>query len=1043
MADPAQPQFSSQSNRRIFLTCFGYTFFVLLCVSCVVPGGVLSAENGREHFVQRTKYHCFSPRHDLWTFHFVTALAQWQCLLRCGDIHPCPGPNRSTLMCLNTCSLPSKVPEIANIIRRKKPALFGICETWLDNEFNDNSIAIDGYTCVRRDRNRQGGGVCAYIRHDLRFTNRTDIDNGVEAIWLDFHLPRSKPFTVCIAYRPPSSRDFYQKLGLCLSKYSEQSEIIILGDLNADVQSVIPVPSRKDFDELCDDFNFTQLIEEPTRVTSTSSTCIDLILAKDPTRISRTEVIKIGISDHFLISCERTNTVQSDKSRQVGHNTLTVRSLACYSPAALIQGLERVDWNCVFLSTNVNNAWANFCTCFKTVLESVAPFKTIRVKKNNPPWFSSDIRMEISERDRLLRKSLSSNDENDRIAFRAQRALVQDIVKNAKQDFYRNKIKSESNQPKKLWNTLRTLGATTSGSKGPVQYNLKIGDQFIQDDASVADIFNEHFCNISKKLTEDMPESASDTSFYEYYNNLGVARDSFSLSAIERDVVLKHLKSINISKATGLDGIPGRFLRDAAEVVAAPLTHIFNLSLSSSIVPDDFKLAKVTPLYKGKSHADPNNYRPISVLSVMSKILERIVYDQVQSYLDERKIIYPFQSGFRKSFSTNTTLLYLTDYIRNSMDEKKLTGVLLLDLKKAFDTVNHNIMVKKLSAIGMDDQAVEWFVSYLQKRTQIVQINGKRSLPRNIESGVPQGSILGPMLYSIYINDLPSVLSGGCRLLLYADDSALYFSASNIDLIRQCLNTNLRQVQDWLISNKLVLHPGKTESILFGSRYLLSECQSLSISLGDKQIEEKTSIKYLGAILDKTLSGEEMASNVLKKVRARTKLIRRVAPMLDQNTLLLLSNAIVQPHFDYACNYWYPSLNKATRDSLQRAQNILIRIILSLSPRTTLESYHFKKVNWLTVENRVKFQNLSLAHKCLTYSAPSYLTEQFHFRNNQHNTRSGESSLLVAKRSCYIENTFHFNACNFWNNLPMRLRDVSLSNVAFKKAVKGHFLISN
>ena len=318
-----------------------------------------------------------------------------------------------------------------------------------------------------------------------------------------------------------------------------------------------------------------------------------------------------------------------------------------------------------------------------------------------------------------------------------------------------------------------------------------------------------------------------------------------------------NLSTLSINKATGLDLIPSRFLSDSANVTSRALTHIINLSLSQGIFPSDMKRARVIPLFKKSSRSDVGNYRPVSILSAISKVFEHLVYEQVEEYLVRQNLLYEHQSGFRAAYSTETYLVHLFDYIRQNFDEGKYVGMILLDLQKAFDTVNHAILLSKLQSIGVRNTAIKWFTSYLTGRTQVCDVEGTISDPQDITCGVPQGSILGPLLFLIYINDMPAAVK--CKLLLYADDSALLVSGSDVSEIEKTLGNELDSVSKWLIDNRLSIHLGKTESILFGTKRKLSRTNALKVTCNGTDIVSQKSVTYLGLTLEQSLTCTSIA----------------------------------------------------------------------------------------------------------------------------------------------------------------------------------------
>jgi hypothetical protein len=527
-----------------------------------------------------------------------------------------------------------------------------------------------------------------------------------------------------------------------------------------------------------------------------------------------------------------------------------------------------------------------------------------------------------------------------------------------------------------------------------------------------------------------------------FYRNKGVIPNSFSLSVVTKGTVIKYLNKLGANKATGLDGIPARFIKDSVHNISEPLTHIINLSIITGIVPDDLKSARVVPLYKKNNKTEAGNYRPVSILSVVSKVLERIIYDQVESYLTENKLLYTHQSGFRRKYSTDTCLLHLTDFIKFEMDKGNYVGMVLLDLQKAFDTVDHDVLLMKLEAMGFSSDVTHWFRSYLSSRTQMVNVSGILSSSANITCGVPQGSILGPLLFLIYVNDMEAVVRN--KLLLYADDSGILVSGKDIQYITSQLTDDLTSISKWLTDNKLSLHLGKTESILFASKPKLRSCDKLDIVCNETSISSTKSVKYLGVNLDQSLSGESTANQVIKKANAKLKFLYRKSSFLNRYTKQLLVSSLIQCHFDYACASWYLGLSQALKNRLQATQNKMLRFILDLSPRTHIGMAHFEEVGWLPVHLRVNSLILGHVHKIHSNSAPSYLNEYFILANEVHSysTRFRDSnSYFIPRVKGFGKKSFAYNGCQVWNSLPPHLRSIS-SNSQFKKSVKEHFMQS-
>ena len=428
----------------------------------------------------------------------------------------------------------------------------------------------------------------------------------------------------------------------------------------------------------------------------------------------------------------------------------------------------------------------------------------------------------ISVRDKAWKQYREKKTSDNFTEYKRLRNMTDALIKKAKKDFVKIKIKENKSCPKKLWKTLKNLGIPTKVNEASSNIGLKNEDDDVCFDSDfVANKFNRYFCNIAEKLVDKLPSRTyREDRVQDYYKEKGIERNSFKFNVVEQLEVENMLRSLDISKSAGEDKISGKFLRDAAEVITSPLTYLMNLSLKSATVPDDFKMARVLPIYKKGNRNYEGNYRPVSILPVASKVLEKIVYNQMHKYLEQNNLIYAFQSGFRSAHSTDTALTFLADKLRANMDEGLYTGMVLIDLQKAFDTVDYTILTTKLTAIGIDDSAGSWFKSYLTGRKQVVKINGRLSTAGNITCGVPQGSILGPLLFNIYVNDM--ITSVNCDLFLYADDSTLLVSGKNPAVIQNTLSIELNAIRGWLEENKLSIHLGKTESILIASKIRLA-----------------------------------------------------------------------------------------------------------------------------------------------------------------------------------------------------------------------------
>ena len=384
-----------------------------------------------------------------------------------------------------------------------------------------------------------------------------------------------------------------------------------------------------------------------------------------------------------------------------------------------------------------------------------------------------------------------------------------------------------------------------------------------------------------------------------------VTENQFTFNAVKESEILKELRNLKWRKASGLDNFPLGLLKDAALVLTKPLTFIINLSLETGVVPSEWKVTKVIPLYKSGSQAEIDNYRPISILPTLSKILEKIVHKQLMAHLECHNLLFEYQFGFRLNHSTELAITYFTDFIRKEADSGKATGAVFIDLTKAFSTISHSIMLSKLSRYGVSDMELQWLTDYLFLRKQIVHFNGVLSEPNPINTGVPQGSILGPLLFVIFFNDVHSPLRH-CKIFTYADDTVIFTSSNDINVIQDSLSQDLDNLSNWFRDNELIfnLKKGKSEVILFGTGKLLNLLQGFQVklSVNGAPINTTTCYKYLGVHLDPTLNFEMHFRKIYKKAARRVNLLRRIRSNIDSFSSQRIYQSMIIPIFTY-CGY--------------------------------------------------------------------------------------------------------------------------------------------
>ena len=649
-------------------------------------------------------------------------------------------------------------------------------------------------------------------------------------------MPITKPILLGVVYRPPSDMHFVENLANSISNSNsfDSQEVILLGDFNVnlldrkrklihkkgyrfskeDSNYSTPLYLTKNYTQLLKSSGLTQLIDEPTRKTDTTESLLDHILVNTPDKISQSGVIEKAISDHDMFFCTRKH--QKIKTGQ--HNSIKIRSMKNYTKESFLEKLGDVEFPDYSNFDCVNEAYSNFITKLMDVIDKIAPTKEIRIKGNSKAWFDSDIVERINIREKLKKKHNKSGLQIDFDNFKNAQRQAKQISKSNKCDFVKEQLKENIAKPSKLWKVLKSLGLSSKGSNDG-KICLKDNGVAYFDPKETSGIFKTFYENLAQSLVDNLPTAPNkfnmDTT-RDYYNQFNIS-NTLNLESIDSTMILDMLTKTNISKAPGIDTLSGTFIRDGAEIISGPLAQIINLSIQTSKFPDLCKIAKLIALFKKGSRTEAKNDRPISLLPLLSKIFEKVVHIQTDIFLTANQIVYTHQSGCRPKHSTETCLTHLSDSILKGCDKGLHTGMILIDLQKAFDTINYNILLEKMVFFKFSPATISWFKSYLTNRRFIVDVDSTLSEPADLVCGVPQGSILGPLLFLIYINDLPQAVKES-DIRLYADDTCISYAHKKVEYIEEKLNQDFDSLCDWFLDNKLSIHFGedKTKTIIFG-----------------------------------------------------------------------------------------------------------------------------------------------------------------------------------------------------------------------------------
>ena len=635
------------------------------------------------------------------------------------------------------------------------------------------------------------------------------------------------------------------------------SHIILTGDINIDFTNLTNVQLR----DCLALFNLTNVIDEPTRITDYSSSLIDPILVSDACSVLDSGVIPVEnvISDHKA-------TYVSIKA-PVYIKTAYYREVWIYKNAdypTLNNLIRDFDWNSVINDTlSVDEACDSFTTIFLSFCKTCIPLKKVLIRPNDKPWFNSELRQNIRRRDRLRRKALKSNNPTDRERYKHQRNHVNNLKKYARENYMNtldDLITNTNTGSKAFWQIMgRFMDKNTKSFTIP-PLNIS-GDNFAYTDLEKANALNDYFCSISTIDDTNIRLPA----FQKRTNS------TLSHITILESEVVDILRTLKINKAVGPDCISHRMLKYTCETIAVPLCKLFNLSLQSHTYPKLWKLAHVMPIFKKGDKSLVSNYRPISLISCVGKSFERVIYKNVYNHLMTNSLIHKYQSGFLPGHSTVHHLIELIHHTCIALENHKINCQIFCDISKAFDRVWHRGLLLKLENYGITSDLLMWFQSYLCHRNQKVFVNEKFSLEKFISAGVPQGSVLGPLLFLIFINDISDDLHGMTRL--FADDTSLSYSSLNIRDMQLLINTDLIRLSEWASRWLIRFNPQKTEVMLISNTHIED---IIELRMDNTVLDIVNTHKHLGVILSSNNKWSSHIDSIINSASKQISFLRKI-----------------------------------------------------------------------------------------------------------------------------------------------------------------------
>lgn len=901
-------------------------------------------------------------------------------------MRPCP---HMRILNMNCRSILNKSTELEGIILAHDPSILLLTETWLNDSIFDSEFVPADFNVFRKDRGARGGGVCILFKNSLNIIRMPDVPN-VEALFCKTYHGNVK-YVIGVVYRPPSLEpiDLIELQNYMTIHVRQEDRVILAGDFNAPNIDWSLLTTRKQNDKVGEaiiDFVFAfdllQIVDDFTRIQGQTRSILDLFFIRGFPAPCVTCEIHPGISDHEMVLLTLSGVSMNEHR--------SIRNFPNFSRADDVSIIDTLSFHFdTFASSDasVNYLWDRLKSIIMECMDRFVPRIVKKPKKRNP-WITRPTLQLKRKLKRLKKKGSSTNAQKQEISLLTVK--LQSEVSKDKQNYHSVLLpRFISTSPEKFW---RLISPSSRSSTA-----FEVDGSITHDSSKIANAFNAQFQSVFTKDNNLLPD--------------------FSLSlppvpdiVISETGILNLLLNIDIKKSCGPDDIPNEFLKRYAEWMAKYLHVLFSKSLQEGEVPLDWKIAKITPLHKNGSNSTVKNYRPISLISTACKLMEHAIHKHISVFLEEQNFFTKGQHGFRKGFSTQTQLVETIHDFATSINNGNQTDAIFLDFRKAFDTVSHNKLLYKLNLVLQNPKLISWISSYITGRLQMVSFNQHCSGRVSVSSGVPQGSVLGPLFFLIFINDIVDGIP--VKIKLYADDCILYCEVKNSN-DQLLLNQAFEKVMSWCESWQMCLNLEKTVAMK-----ITRKKTPLTYYYGYKNnyLSEVTEYKYLGLLITSDLRWNKHIDQVIAHTQRKLFFLRRALKLSTPTVRLLAYKSVILPGLDYAAIIWDP-YTKTNIDKLESIQKRAVRFIYNRYDRTSVTDLLTRaKLQPLSTRNRhsrLKFlYQILMGHvKVDTYSVMP-LTSRYSTRLRHDRTLTPHQT-----RNNAFKYSFFPRTVNDWNLL--------------------------
>ena len=920
----------------------------------------------------------------------------------------------------------------------KPPSCIALQEIWQDK----NNTQINDYNKTTLTRtNKRGGGLALLTSPELDkkiINEMTFINSNIEIQTVKLKATNKNTVIISNIYRPPSHLNanfniFIEKLTDALNYKKNNFGNIphyICGDFNVDLKSNNSY--KTNLINTMESNNLHPMFNKPTRIQNNTSTIIDNIYSDNFNNLHENYLIPHTISDHLLLL-----HITNYKSSHNCTTTITTRSFNDTNINNFAIALQNTNFDdCI----NSNDCIAAH-NIFFNILDSTfnthfPPKQTKSTKKKHKPWITTEIQNDIKKERKLYIKAINKKTDRAINDHKTHKMHLQKLIRQSKIRYHSNFLHTNKLDSRKIWSHLNEEMNRSSNNKQHIT-EIKTNNRTLDNNKEMADAFNNFYSSIGEKIANNINfnQAEHDT----YINNIPSTNLSFKFKQINTAELLTINRTIKNKKSCGPDNIPSIITKTIINKIPAVICHLINLSLTSGKVHNRYKCATVISIHKKGAKDDMNNYRPISLINTLAKILEKVVCKQLRLYLEQNNLIFAKQFGFRNHHSTEHAIASTIAEIENNLFNNRKTNSIFIDLTKAFDTINHTILCKKMEKLGIKNNELSWFISYLENRTIQSKINNTLSKPIHIKTGVPQGSVLGPILFLIYINDFALTLDEDISTHLFADDTRLDITDTHTDSLHRKTEKALMDAQKWFTNNLLSMNPAKTKIIKTNhtdNRDINIDNTTIDCIHSNNLNKQDKSFKFLGFHLDEKHDLLQHKQEIIKKLNSSIYILNKIKNTFPTKQKMLIFNSLFQSHLLYGLCLW--SKNNHLINKIKTLQKKAIKI--ASGNRIKSHSEHiFKKYKILKLDDQIQLSRAIFAHSIKYKYAPVQTTTIM--TNVQPHSRLRRNLLNFTTDHTHKDSLFKYIIPTCWNNLDDSIKSITNKN-KFKNKIKKNILTS-